>query len=228
MAQPRLIENLFTFEGVGGNNYDRIDTASGVWRMAYRYNPNKAYVRGPQGQYEEFDLPQLQVGKLGVIGGELVIEYTCFLGYKPGTEQDNPDRPVRCAYTAIMCGPRVGASESAVLGPAGPQGDKGDQGDRGPQGPRGAAGEAGPPGKDGGDVTEEQMQRIAYLSAEQVLLGPPAADHYGLPDYAQSGTRLQDTFTILLGNQAVQQFLIQAIDQAVLNLKNSGYQPQGG
>jgi hypothetical protein len=88
----------------------------------------------------------------------------------------------------------------------------------------------GPPGKagEGAEVDEATMRRIAALTAEQVLLGPPAGDHYGLPPHAQFGTRHQENIAIMFANQGFWQEVIRAIDEAALNLLKGGYQPKTG
>lgn len=103
-------------------------------------------------------------------------------------------------------------------------------GPQGPMGPAGAKGPAGPPGPQGeeGAMTDEQMSRLAEMTAERVFSLPPAADHFAIPPEAQSGTRFQDMTTILLLNQAVWQGFIKAIDEAALNLLQSGYKPKVG
>jgi hypothetical protein len=206
--------------------YRAVSTATGVYRAQYwgGKHGELTKVRDPQLGEHSYHTPGLTDLQLLVQQGILVLEYTKWGG------EGSQNRPVLRVSTGIRCGELFGATESAVLGPAGPGGPTGPQGvpgldgDDGPQGPPGPP---GPPGKDE-TVSEEQMQRIAYLSAEQVLLGPPAADHYGLPAYAQSNTRFQETITVLLANQAVQQAIIRAIDEAVLGLVEGGYTPKVG
>lgn len=207
-------EELAVFEGVGGSNYDRIATATGVWSMVYRYNPNVAILRGPQGQRVEVATPQSHISRLGVVDGELVIEYTCFLGYIPGTQRDNPDRPLRRAYTGIVCGPLVGATESATLGPAGPQGKPGVKGDKGDPGVTTTKTimEVRP-------VTDEEIGKIANATAERVFTLPPADWAQKIePTLARSGTRFQDMLTIHLLNPAFWVGVLQAMGKAARDL----------
>lgn len=66
---------------------------------------------------------------------------------------------------------------------------------------------------------------LAAQVANALLLGPPADDHYDLPANARFNTRIQETFAIMLVNQAFWQEVIKAIDQAFAGLRVGGYQP---
>jgi hypothetical protein len=204
---------MATLDGTWANSYVGIWTETGIYRAAYAPGPREEVVIAkPDDTKQAVKTPSLGGFFLAAEANQLVIYFI-----------EHDTRIERRKETGIVCGKQVMAAlpqATGPIGPAGATGSKGDKGDTGPQGPPGAAGQ-------GANVTEEQMQRIAYLSAEQVLLGPPAADHYGLPEYAQSGTRFQDTITVLLANQAVQQLVQKAVDESIKNLKASGYQPVG-
>lgn len=140
-------EQVGTFKGAAGNNFATIATKAGVYGMILVNGVAK--IIGPGVDDKGFDVPQAHIGRLGVINGELVIDYTMFLGHMPGTERDNPDRPWMRAFTGIVCGAQVGALEVAVIqtGPKGGIGPKGDsiKGDPGPRGGGLLVGKGAPP-----------------------------------------------------------------------------------
>lgn len=204
---------MATLGGTWANSYLALETEKGIFRAAYAPGPREEVViAGPGDETRAIKTPHLGGFALTVEANKICIWYL-----------ELPAQVERRIDTGIVCGQRVMAmlpQATGPLGPAGGTGSKGDKGDTGPQGPPGVAGQ-------GAVVTEEQMQRIAYLSAEQVLLGPPAPDHYGIPAYAQSNTRFQDTIIVTLANQAVQQIIQRAVDEAIKNLKAIPYQPVG-
>lgn len=202
------------------NHLRGLITTTGVFTSIYRPGAagEKVDILAPDGKHYPVGTPSLADWFLASEDKTVTVYYSRIVG-------DGHDL-VRVP-TGIACGEATGGMVTGGVGPVGPQGPagpKGDQGNTGHQGP------PGPPGATTGgeQVDEATIQRIAALTAEQVLLGPPAADHYGLPEYAQSGTRLQDSITVLLSNQAVWQLFIEAIDEAALNKIQSGYQPKVG
>lgn len=214
-------EQVGTFTNYGANAIRAIATETGVYRVGVKGRVLR--VVGPDGREATFDAEGAQDCAPLVVDGELTIEYTRYLGYLPGTERDNPDRPIMRLSTGIRCGQPVGATQTAVIqtGPMGPAGAPG------PAGARGATGPQGPAGANGRDatVTEETIDAIARAVATY----PAAPDHFGIePAEARSGLWLQDAITVLLANQAVAQLFIRAIDEAAANLLASGYAPRTG
>jgi hypothetical protein len=207
---------MATLDGTWANSYVVVETETGTYRAAYAPGPREEVViAGPADEKRAVKTPHLGGFALTVQANHLIVYYL-----------ELPTQVERRVDTGIVCGQRVLAmlpQATGPIGPAGATGSKGDQGDTGPQGPPGPA---GPPGKDE-TVSEDQMQRIAYLSAEQVLLGAPAGDHYGLPPNAQFGTRFQETIAVMLVNQALQQEVQKAVDHAIAGLKSGNYQPVG-
>lgn len=102
-------------------------------------------------------------------------------------------------------------------GPAGPQGREGPRGERGEPGP---VGPQGPAGKDGVAVVDEAtINKIA----ERVVRYPAQPDHFGIPlKEAHSGLFSQDAITILFSNQAFQQLVFRAVDEANRNTGRKG------
>lgn len=201
------------------NHLRGLQTTTGTWLSCYHPGSPNEYVIiiAPSGQTQNIATPALLDWFLAAEDGKVVIHY----------QRDNgggDKGPVRVP-TSLACGQPAGALVTGGTGPAGVAGPPGPKGETGPQGPRGATGAAGPAGQ-GAQVTEEQMQRIAALSAEQVLLGAAAGDHYGLPPGAQFGTRFQENLSVMLLNQAFWQEVIKKIDEAVVGLQGGGYQPK--
>jgi hypothetical protein len=58
-----------------------------------------------------------------------------------------------------------------------------------------------------------------------VLLGPPQADHFGLPKNAQFGTMLQEVLAVMFLNQAFWQEVIKAVNEGGAGLRAGGYKP---
>lgn len=215
------IRQVGVIEGVGGKNFQRITTATGAWRMIFQENPPTAHLLGPQGQDHTVALPKAHVAWLAVEGGHLAIEYTQYLGYKPGTEQDNPDRPIMQAVTTIACGPLVGATESAVLGPAGPPGKPGPKGDPGAPGTTTVVTKV-----EHTNVDDATIAKIAQASAERVFDLPPAGWAEAIqPPLARSGSRFQDMVTIQLLNPATWVGVLQAMGKAARDLVKADWKP---
>lgn len=211
---------MATFPGKNWNTLRGIVTTTGVFTSVYR--PGDAGetvdILFPDGRLGHVKTPALADWFLAAENAQLTVYYLRIV--------EGGHDLVRIA-TTIPCGGWAGELTTGGVGPVGPAGPVGPKGADGAQGSPGAPGATGPAGQ-GANVTEEQMQRIAYLSAEQVLLGAPASDHYGLPPNAQFGTRFQENLAIMLTNQAFLQEFVKSMDTAVLGLLNGGYQPQGG
>jgi hypothetical protein len=197
------------------NHLRGLVTTKGVFCSAYYPGAlgERVDILAPDGKHHRVGTPALADWFLAAQGGRIVIYYARIGG---------AGNDLAMVVTDIECGEPVGQLVTGGTGPMGPAGPKGDKGSTGPQGPPGATGQPG----QGGDVTEDQMRRIAALTAEQVLLGGPAGDHYGLPKNAQFGTRFQETIAIQFVNQAFWQEIIKAIDEAAANLVKGGYKPR--
>lgn len=202
------------------NHLRGLITTTGVFTSIYRPGAagEKVDILAPDGKHYPVGTPSLADWFLASEDKTVTIYYSRIVG-------DGHDL-VRVP-TGIACGEATGGMVTGGVGPVGPQGPagpKGDQGNTGVQGP------PGPPGATTGgeQVDEATIQRIAALTAEQVLLGPPAADHYGLVENAQFGTRHQENIAVMFTNQAFWQEVIKAIDTAAAGLVAGGYQPKSG
>jgi hypothetical protein len=212
---------MTTFSGAWHNSYAVIQTTYGTWRAAYHPRKDgspdseRILIANPDDTISRLHCPSLGGFGLTVEDGLL-----CVWWVEAGTLVEHRDS------TNIACGQPVAAHTFGGVGPIGPAGAEGPRGEDGPQGVPGA------PGRDGKDaqVSEDHMRQIAALTAEAVLLGGPAGDHYGLAPNAQFGTRLQETVAVMFTNQAFWQEVIKAIDTAALGLQSGGYTPkvQGG
>jgi hypothetical protein len=209
---------MATWTGKPWNTLRGLVTTAGVWMSVYHPGAEGEWVEvlGPSGASQRVDTPGLLDWQLVAYDGKLVVYYNRDAG--------DGRKDLVAVYTPIVCGGMVGELVAGATGPMGPAGAKGGDG---PPGPPGA------PGSDGKDaeVDEATMQRIAALTAEAVLLGGPAGDHYGLAPNAQFGTRLQETVAVMFTNQAFWQEVVKAIDEAALGLVAGGYSPkvnQGG
>ena len=208
---------MATFPKGAWNHLRGLVTTKGVYSSVYLPGNlgEKVVILAPDGSKHEVRTPALGDWFLTAQGGRIVVYYARIGG-------DGND--LAMVVTDVQCGEAAGALVVGGLGPVGPSGSAGPRGADGPPGPSGA------PGRDGkdADVDEATMQRIAALTAEQVLLGPPAGDHYGLPAHAQFGTRHQENIAIMFANQGFWQEVVKAIDEAALNLLKSGYVPKVG
>jgi hypothetical protein len=206
---------MATFQGVW-NSIRGLQTTAGTFVSFYHPGEPDEWVTivKPDGGTQDVRTPALVDWFLAAEDGVVVIHYA--------RNDGGGKTPVRVP-TAIACGQPTAWLVTGGTGPAGPAGTQG------PQGPPGATGAAGSDGKDA-EVDEATMQRIAALTAEQVLLGGPAGDHYGLAPNAQFGTRHQENIAVMFTNQAFWQEVIKAIDTAALGLQSGGYTPkvQGG
>lgn len=95
------------------------------------------------------------------------------------------------------------------LGPAGPQGPKGDKGD---PGTTTTITKEEP-------VTDETIQKIARATALETLLGPPDANHYGLPDGARFGTRHQENIAYILTSEVFLELLAKVGDRVAAKIQ---------
>lgn len=196
------------------NHLRGLVTTKGVFTSAYLPGALGEFVDilAPDGAHHRIHTPALADWFLTAQNGRIVVYYARIGG-------DGNTLDIR--LTDIQCGEAAGALVVGGTGPQGPAGAKGDRGDTGPQGPAGAA---GAPGGDA-QVTQDVIERIA----QAVHTYPAAPDHFGItPIEAQSGLYIQDAITVLLSNQAVAQLFIRALDEAALNLLQSGYQPKVG
>jgi hypothetical protein len=201
---------MATFQGVW-NSIRGLQTTAGTFVSFYHPGEPDEWVTvvKPDGGTQDVRTPALTDWFLAAEDGKLVIHYA--------RNDSGGKTPVRVP-TAIACGQ---PSAWLVTGGTGPAGVAG------PQGPPGAAGSPGSDGKDA-FVSEDHMRQIAALTAEAVLLGGPAGDHYGLAPNAQFGTRLQETVAVMFTNQAFMQEFIKALDEAALGLVSGGYAPKIG
>jgi hypothetical protein len=201
---------MATFQGVW-NSIRGLQTTAGTFVSFYHPGEPNEWVTivKPDGGTQDVRTPALTDWFLAAEDGKLVIHYA--------RNDSGGKTPVRVP-TAIACGQ---PSAWLVTGGTGPAGVAG------PQGPPGAAGSPGSDGKDA-FVSEDHMRQIAALTAEAVLLGGPAGDHYGLAPNAQFGTRLQETVAVMFTNQAFMQEFIKALDEAALGLVSGGYAPKIG
>jgi hypothetical protein len=201
---------MATFQGVW-NSIRGLQTTAGTFVSFYHPGEPNEWVTivKPDGGTQDVRTPALTDWFLAAEDGKLVIHYA--------RNDSGGKTPVRVP-TAIACGQ---PSAWLVTGGTGPAGVAG------PQGPPGATGSPGSDGKDA-FVSEDHMRQIAALTAEAVLLGGPAGDHYGLAPNAQFGTRLQETVAVMFTNQAFMQEFIKALDEAALGLVSGGYAPKIG
>jgi hypothetical protein len=201
---------MATFQGVW-NSIRGLQTTAGTFVSFYHPGEPNEWVTivQPDGGTQDVRTPALVDWFLAAEDGVVVIHYA--------RNDGGGKTPVRVP-TAIACGQ---PSAWLVTGGTGPAGVAG------PQGPPGAAGSPGSDGKDA-FVSEDHMRQIAALTAEAVLLGGPAGDHYGLAPNAQFGTRLQETVAVMFTNQAFMQEFIKALDEAALGLVSGGYAPKIG
>jgi hypothetical protein len=212
---------MATLGGAWANSYALLQTTTGTYRAAYHPHKDgsahseRVLIADPNDVVWPVRTPSLGGFALAVENGALVVWYL-----------ELPGNVERRVETGLSCGQPVAAHTFGGVGPMGPTGGQGPRGEDGPPGPPGAAGSDG---KDA-EVDEATMQRIAALTAEQVLLGGPAGDHYGLAPNAQFGTRHQENIAVMFTNQAFWQEVIKAIDTAALGLQSGGYTPkvQGG
>jgi hypothetical protein len=206
---------MATWTGKPWNTLRGLVTTAGVWMSAYHPGAEGEWVEvlGPRGAAQRVDTPKLLDWQLVAFEGRLVVYYNRDAG--------DGRKDLVAVYTPIVCGGMVGELVAGATGPMGPAGAQG------PQGPPGATGSPGSDGKDA-FVSEDHMRQIAALTAEAVLLGGPAGDHYGLAPNAQFGTRLQETVAVMFTNQAFMQEFIKALDEAALGLVSGGYAPKIG
>lgn len=233
------ITEIGTFAGVAGNNFATIMTERGMYGMVTRRD--QAVIIGPDGKVAQIATPQIHVGRLGVIDGQIVVDYTVFLGSLPGTEQDNPDRPWRRATTGISCGPQAGALVTGTQ-PAPPQG-----------GTVSAPVDLAPLLAAVAKLAEAQDRMwtdvVGRLKAHEeadsnrtnavardvaalpdaVLGEVPAGDHFGLDPRAQFGNRWQELFVYALAmRQDALQVIIERFFEAARNMQAEGFDPATG
>jgi hypothetical protein len=187
---------MATLGNTWANSFTGIQTTLGTYRAAYHPGSPNEYVMvaGPGDEVRNVKTPALGGFFLSAENGHLIVYYL-----------ELPGNVERRVDSGIPCGEPVAAHTFGGVGPMGPAGGAGPKGDKGDTG---APGPSGAPGRDGKDasVSEDQMQRIAALSAEKVANYPAAGDHFGIvPAEAQSGLWMQDAITVLLSNQAVWQ-----------------------
>jgi len=157
------IEQVMTFFDTGGNRLLALATTTGIWRLGYWGGRRGELIKifDPQGREHAFRTPGAADMVMLALDGELCVEYTRFLGYLPGTERDNPDRPVMRLRTGLRCGEAVGATQTAVTGPAGPQGTPGRDGSQGGRGEQGSQGPQGPSGPAGKEAEVAEVAEVA-------------------------------------------------------------------
>jgi len=164
-----------TFADYGSNQYRALATTTGIWRAGYWGGRRGEHIKvfDPQGRETSYHTPGAMDLALLSIDGELCVEYSRFLGYVPGTESDDPNRPIMRLRTGLRCGDAVGATQTAVVGPAGPAGPSGRDGSggapggRGPQGPQGPTGPQGAAGKEG-EVSDPRIGRYDVSRGETI------------------------------------------------------------
>lgn len=199
---------MANFTDVWNNSYVVLQAAKGMFRGAYHPGAPNEYVQisGPGDESVKVPTPACVGFALAVENGKIVVWYL----RKPEGSHAAAEVPVR---TDIACGAPLWATLTGGVGPigaTGAQGMKGDKGDRGPA------------GKDA-TVTEEQIQRIANVTAERVFTLPPADWAASIqPPEARSGSRFQDMTTIQMLNPAFWVGVLQAMGRAARDLIKAG------
>lgn len=137
---------------------------------------------------------------------------------KPGsTEWDNTSS----LCLAIGAASNLRPSSQAVVVQVSRKGDKGDPGVVDIEAIVRAVLARIPPPKEA-NVTEEQIRRIADVTAERVFTLPPADWAQEIqPPEARSGSRFQDMIVVLLANPAVWIAWLQAMGKAARDLLNA-------
>ena len=201
------------------NHIRVLQTTTGTFMSFYHPGAPNEYVIVvyPSGQTQNVKTPALLDWQLAAEDGKVTVYYN--------RDDGGGNKTGVRVGTSIACGQPAGALVTGGTGPVGPTGapgPRGDQGVAGPQGPRGAD------GADGEVLEVPLMDSDVQRIADAVVRYPAAPDHFGIPlAEAQSGLWSQDAITVLLMNQAVQQLIQKAVDEAVKNLKTGGYQPVG-
>lgn len=192
------------------NHYRILQTTAGTFRSAYHPGAPNEYVTviGPGEQTTQVPTPALGDWQLAAEDGFIVVYYKRLDG--------DWSEEVRVA-TNIACGQAAGALVTGGVGPMGPGGAPGIKGDKG---------DPGEPGEPGGDaeVTDEVIGRIAAAVVARLFSEPPAPDHFGLPEYAQYGSRLQETIAII-PHQGYLQWLAHNFGEALVNMQREGRLP---
>lgn len=236
-----LIDEVGIFAKAGGNNFDLIATATGTFGLVVQQGKGVTILREGLQQTITFDVPQIHVGRLNVVAGELVIDYTAFLGSLPGTSTDNPDRPWRRLHTLIQCGPRVGDFVTGTTPAPAPGGTVSAPVDLGPILAKldalATAVDAlqtdlvGRLKQHDGNA-ENDMHGIVDLITKlpDTILGEtPAGDHYGLDPRAQFGNRWQELFGyVLTERQDFWQVVTERLFEAWRNMQAEGFDPATG
>ena len=202
---------MSTWDGTVWANLRSLVTTAGTFVSVYRPGAaggEQVDILDPLGTHHLVHTPALHDWFLAAENGMIVVWYSQITG-SGHTLQRVP--------TMIPCGTPAAATTTAATGPPGPVG---------PPGP------AGPPA-DPNIVRQIIHDEIAGLQlfiaaaasgvVENVLLGPPAGDHYGLVPNAQFGTRLQETVAVMLVNQAFWQEVIKAVREATVNLTDYAF-----
>jgi hypothetical protein len=190
--------------------------ACGGYTAVLQHTPRQAVIhRRDGGQAGTVPLPRTaQSVALDNWDGRLVVLALATM-VEAGQETD---RREGIAYdTGIMLAP---VDPALPVGPAGPAGPQGERGPQGPQGPAGPAGE-------GADVDDATIQRIAAAVVERLFSEPADPTHFGLPEYAQFRSKLQE-YLAVMAHPGFLTHVIANADQAVAGMIASGYQPKSG
>lgn len=196
------------------NNLRGVQTTTGTYASVYHPGaPNEwVTVIKPDGSTQNVKTPALLDWFLAAEDGALSIYYH--------RDDGNGEKSLVRVPTSIPCGVAVGAITSGGTGPIGPAG---------PSGATGPRGEQGPPGAAGGDaeVDNATIERIAAAVVSRLFSEPPAPDHFGLPEYAQFGSKLQE-YIAVMAHAGFLTHVIANADQAVAGMIAGGYTPKTG
>lgn len=203
---------MTTWDGNAWANLRQLVTTAGTFTSVYRPGAaggEQVDILDPQGQHHLVHTPALHDWFLAAENGLVTVWYSQIVA---------SGHQLQRIQTPIPCGTPAGATTTAATGPPGPAG---------PPGP------VGPTGVDATAVRQIVHDEIASITpliaaaasgvVENILLGPPAGDHYGLAPNARFGTRFQETIAVMFVNQAFLQEVVKALREAVSNLSAYDY-----
>lgn len=189
-------------------HYRILQTTAGTYRSGYHPGAPDEYVTviGPGDQTKRVPTPALGDWQLAAEDGVVVVYYKRLDG--------DWSEEVRVP-TTIACGQPVGALVTGGTGPIGPAGATGAQGEQGPEGPDGRDAE----------VDDATIDRIAAAVVGRLFSEAPPDDHYGLPEYARFGTKLQDYIAVMV-HAGFMTHVLATTDEAAAGMLASGYVPK--